>query len=49
MEPMKLNTSEWNVLNCLWENHPRTVIQGNLQQGRWRLRCFLTVWTWRGF
>lgn len=27
MEPMKLNTSEWNVLNCLWENHPRTVMQ----------------------
>ena len=27
MEPMKLNSSEWNVLNCLWENHPRTVMQ----------------------
>lgn len=27
MEPMKLNASEWNVLNCLWENHPRTVMQ----------------------
>ena len=27
MESMKLNTSEWNVLNCLWENHPRTVMQ----------------------
>ena len=24
---MKLNASEWNVLNCLWENHPRTVKQ----------------------
>ena len=27
MEPVKLNASEWNVLNCLWENHPRTVMQ----------------------
>ena len=27
METMKLNASEWNVLNCLWENHPRTVMQ----------------------
>ena len=27
MESMKLNASEWNVLNCLWENHPRTVMQ----------------------
>ena len=27
MEPRKLNASEWNVLNCLWENHPRTVMQ----------------------
>ena len=27
MEPMKLNASEWNVLNCLWENYPRTVMQ----------------------
>ena len=27
MEPVKLNASEWHVLNCLWENHPRTVMQ----------------------
>ena len=27
MEHMKLNASEWNVLNCLWEDHPRTVMQ----------------------
>ena len=27
MENMKLNASEWNVLNCLWENNPRTVMQ----------------------
>ncbi|MDE6259741.1 MAG: BlaI/MecI/CopY family transcriptional regulator [Oscillospiraceae bacterium] len=27
MENTKLNASEWNVLNCLWENHPRTVMQ----------------------
>ena len=27
MNSMKLNASEWNVLNCLWENHPRTVMQ----------------------
>ena len=23
----RLTASEWNVLNCLWENHPRTVMQ----------------------
>lgn len=27
MESIKLNASEWNVLNCLWERHPRTVMQ----------------------
>ena len=27
MDALKLNASEWNVLNCLWENHPRTVMQ----------------------
>ena len=27
MEPVKLTASEWNVLNCLWEEHPRTVMQ----------------------
>ena len=27
MESVKLNASEWNVLNCLWEDHPRTVMQ----------------------
>ncbi|MBD5118200.1 MAG: BlaI/MecI/CopY family transcriptional regulator [Clostridiales bacterium] len=27
MEHTKLNASEWNVLNRLWENHPRTVMQ----------------------
>lgn len=27
VESIKLNASEWNVLNCLWENHPRTVMQ----------------------
>ena len=27
MEPVKLNASEWNVLNCLWEDSPRTVMQ----------------------
>ena len=27
MGSIKLNASEWNVLNCLWENHPRTVMQ----------------------
>ena len=27
MDDIKLTSSEWNVLNCLWENHPRTVMQ----------------------
>ncbi len=27
MEDMKLTASEWNVLNCLWEKSPRTVMQ----------------------
>ncbi len=27
MEHIKLASSEWNVLNCLWEEHPRTVMQ----------------------
>lgn len=27
MEHGKLTSSEWNVLNCLWEHSPRTVMQ----------------------
>lgn len=27
MEDTKLTASEWNVLNCLWEDSPRTVMQ----------------------
>ena len=27
MERMKLTSSEWNVLNCLWEQSPQTVMQ----------------------
>lgn len=27
MDHIKLATSEWNVLNCLWERNPRTVMQ----------------------
>nr|WP_325212385.1 BlaI/MecI/CopY family transcriptional regulator [uncultured Oscillibacter sp.] len=27
MEHIKLAPSEWNVLNCLWESSPRTVMQ----------------------
>lgn len=27
MERMKLTSSEWNVLNCLWRDSPRTVMQ----------------------
>lgn len=27
MEPIKLTSSEWNVLSCLWENSPRTAMQ----------------------
>ena len=26
MELIKLTSSEWNVLNCLWERSPRTVM-----------------------
>ncbi|MDE6589148.1 MAG: BlaI/MecI/CopY family transcriptional regulator [Oscillospiraceae bacterium] len=27
MDGTKLTSSEWNVLNCLWEHSPRTVMQ----------------------
>ncbi len=27
MDDIKLASSEWNVLNCLWERSPRTVMQ----------------------
>ena len=27
MDNIKLTSSEWNVLNCLWEHSPRTVMQ----------------------
>ena len=27
MEETKLTASEWNILNCLWEHSPRTVMQ----------------------
>ena len=27
MTPVKLTASEWNVLECLWEKHPQTVMQ----------------------
>ena len=27
MEQTHLTVSEWNVLNCLWERHPQTVME----------------------
>ena len=27
MDGVKLTSSEWNILNCLWEDSPRTVMQ----------------------
>lgn len=27
MEPIRLKNSEWNVLSCLWEESPQTVMQ----------------------
>ena len=27
MEPIRIKSSEWNVLNCLWEKSPQTVMQ----------------------
>ncbi len=27
MDEIKLSASEWNVLNCLWRDSPRTVMQ----------------------
>lgn len=27
MESIKLASSEWNILSCLWEHSPRTVMQ----------------------
>ncbi len=34
MDSIKLTSSEWNILNCLWEHSPRTVMQivGELEQ-----------------
>ncbi len=34
MDNIKLTSSEWNVLNCLWEQSPRTVMQivGELEE-----------------
>ena len=34
MDDIKLTSGEWNVLNCLWEHSPRTVMQisGELEQ-----------------
>ncbi len=34
MKNIKLTSSEWNVLNCLWGHSPRTVMQivGELEQ-----------------
>lgn len=36
MEQVKLTASEWNVMNCLWESSPQTVMQlsGTLEIGR---------------
>lgn len=27
MDSVKLTSSEWNILNCLWDESPRTVMQ----------------------
>ena len=27
MDSIRLTSSEWNILNCLWEHSPRTVMQ----------------------
>lgn len=27
MDDIKLTSSEWNILNCLWERNPQTVMQ----------------------
>ena len=27
MDSIKLTSSEWNILNCLWDGSPRTVMQ----------------------
>ena len=27
MDDVKLTASEWNILNCLWEHSPRTIMQ----------------------
>ena len=43
MEPMKLNASEWNVLNCLWENHPRTVMQLVPRWRRWNMQTWTAM------
>lgn len=33
MEPIKLTGGEWNVLSCLWEKSPQTVMQLVAQLG----------------
>ena len=27
MDDVRLTASEWNILNCLWEHSPQTVMQ----------------------
>nr|WP_325181553.1 BlaI/MecI/CopY family transcriptional regulator [uncultured Oscillibacter sp.] len=46
MEHVKLTSGEWNVLNCLWEQHPRTVMQiaGELEKTvGWRRSTTITT------
>ena len=43
MDDVRLTASEWNILNCLWEHSPQTVMQlvGELEKTVGWARSFL--------
>lgn len=46
MNDIKLTSSEWNILNCLWEQSPRTVMQLSTELERtvgWARSTTITV------
>lgn len=46
MDDIKLTSSEWNILNCLWERNPQTVMQlaGELEKAvGWARSTTITV------
>jgi len=46
MEQIKITGAEWSILDCLWENHPQTVMQMVTQMGErvgWAKSTTITV------